>query len=158
MPGGLIRWAILTEGAALDAHPICVSLVVLLFAAVPAFSADAADPDEAGAVIATFPDILFNRGSDSWLMKANGLGQRLLVTDGRGASASPNGLLIAFHREIVLDGDIFLMNADGSNLTNLTNHPDSDTGPVISPDGTKVLFNSFRDGNAEIYVMNMGAE
>ena len=55
--------------------------------------------------------------------------------------------------------DIFVMNADGSDLTQLTNHPTrtADRGPVWSPDGSKIAFYSFeRDGDVqnEIYVMN----
>ena len=49
------------------------------------------------------------------------------------------------------------MNADGSNLTNLTNNPagDSVQGDFAwSPDGTQILFHTDRDGNVEVYVMN----
>ena len=47
-----------------------------------------------------------------------------------------------------------MINADGTNLQNLTNHPAYDWGPAWSPDGTKIAFASDRDGNVEIYVMN----
>jgi len=46
------------------------------------------------------------------------------------------------------------MNADGTDPRNLTNHPRFDSGPAWSPDGTRIAFNSDRDGNPEIYVMN----
>ena len=46
------------------------------------------------------------------------------------------------------------MNIDGSNLTRLTQSDDNDSGPVWSPDGTKIAFSSLRDGNFEVYVMN----
>ncbi len=46
------------------------------------------------------------------------------------------------------------MNGDGSNQINLTNNPADDIGGYWSPDGTKILFTSKRDGNNEIYVMN----
>ena len=45
------------------------------------------------------------------------------------------------------------MNADGSNLTNLTNNAAHDIHPSWSPDGTKIAFVTIRDGNYEIYVM-----
>ena len=45
------------------------------------------------------------------------------------------------------------MNADGSNLTNLTNNSAADNRPSWSPDGTKIVFGTNRDGNDEIYVM-----
>jgi len=50
--------------------------------------------------------------------------------------------------------DIYLMNADGSGVMQLTNDPSNDTYPDWSPDGTRIAFTSFRDGNWEIYVMN----
>ena len=46
------------------------------------------------------------------------------------------------------------MNADGSEVTRLTNSPAFDQMPAWSPDGTKIAFMSSRDGNPEIYVMN----
>ena len=46
------------------------------------------------------------------------------------------------------------MNADGSSQTNLTNNAANDLEPAWSPDGTKIAFSSYRDGNWETYVMN----
>jgi TolB protein len=39
-------------------------------------------------------------------------------------------------------------------LTNLTNHLAEDSSPISSPDGTKIVFTSNRDGNTNIYSMN----
>ena len=50
--------------------------------------------------------------------------------------------------------DIYVMSADGSNLTRLTDHPERDHGPVWSPWGDRIAFVSERDGNRDIYVMN----
>ena len=52
------------------------------------------------------------------------------------------------------NSEIYIVNADGSNLVNLTNNPSTDRCPVWSPDGSKIAFNSNRDGNEAIYVMN----
>ena len=49
--------------------------------------------------------------------------------------------------------DIYLMNADGSGQTNLTNHIGDDLYPDWSPDGEWVVFASNRTGNYEIFVM-----
>lgn len=50
---------------------------------------------------------------------------------------------------------IYIMNADGSDIRRLTFHTDNDRSPRISPDGSRILFVSDRDGNSEIYVMNL---
>ena len=47
------------------------------------------------------------------------------------------------------------MNADGSGQTRLTTTMPIDASlPAWSPDGSKIAFTSFRDGEGEIYVMN----
>jgi len=50
--------------------------------------------------------------------------------------------------------EIYVMNADGSHVTRLTDNTAFDTDPSWSPDGTKIAFTSDRDDNVEIYVMN----
>ena len=50
--------------------------------------------------------------------------------------------------------EIYAMDPDGGNQTNLTNDPAFDENPAWSPDGTRIAFKSFRDGNYEIYVMD----
>ena len=65
------------------------------------------------------------------------------------ASSAVNGR-IAF----VSGGEIYVMNADGSGQTNLTNNTAWDSSPAWSPDGSKIAFVSSRDGNDEIYVVN----
>ncbi|MEW5718746.1 MAG: DPP IV N-terminal domain-containing protein [Chloroflexota bacterium] len=50
--------------------------------------------------------------------------------------------------------EIYVMNADGSNQTRLTNNPARDVYPLWSPDGTRIMFVSNRDGAFEIYVMH----
>lgn len=52
------------------------------------------------------------------------------------------------------DWDIYSVDRDGSNTTNLTNNYDKDWLPAVSPDRGKIAFVSDRDGNNEIYVMN----
>jgi Tol biopolymer transport system component len=53
------------------------------------------------------------------------------------------------------NAEIYVMNADGSDQTNLTKNPAADEYvPAWSPDGSKIAFSSNRDGDYEIYVMN----
>src|SRR5215216_908773 len=53
-------------------------------------------------------------------------------------------------------GEIYVMNADGTGQTNISNNPAFDYGPSWSPDGTKIIFASDRDAitNRDLYVMN----
>ena len=50
--------------------------------------------------------------------------------------------------------EIYVMNADGSGLTRLTNNSAHDYEPAWSPDGAKITFYSDRDGNYDIYVID----
>ena len=76
------------------------------------------------------------------------------------SSWSPDGGQIAFtsatlfNDDILANSDIFVMDADGANPINLTNHDALDETPDWSPDGKRIAFSSDRDGNWEIYVMN----
>jgi uncharacterized repeat protein (TIGR01451 family) len=76
-------------------------------------------------------------------------------------SWSPDGTTIAFERFADTGGgfggsDIYVMNADGSGQTRLTDGGASflNEAPDWSPDGTKIAFETTRDGRGEIYVMN----
>ena len=46
------------------------------------------------------------------------------------------------------------MNADGTNLVQLTDLPTVDMDPSWSPDGSKIVFTSERSGIYEIWMMN----
>jgi Tol biopolymer transport system component len=50
-------------------------------------------------------------------------------------------------------GDIYVMNTDGSGVTQLTNDPAEDREPAWSPDGSRIAFVSYRGGSADIWVM-----
>ena len=52
------------------------------------------------------------------------------------------------------DLDVWVANWDGSNLTNLTeDFAESDSHPDWSPEGTQIVFDSWRSGKAEIYIL-----
>jgi len=104
-----------------------------------------------------------------YVMNADGSGQTNLsnspTTDDAHPTWSPDGGKIAFSRAPRIpagpglttnaDFEIYVMNADGTGQTNVTNYPAApDDNPDWSPDGSKIAFESWRDGDWEIYVMN----
>ncbi|MBI2971512.1 MAG: PD40 domain-containing protein [Candidatus Aenigmarchaeota archaeon] len=65
-------------------------------------------------------------------------------------SFSPDGKRIIFSSE----GNIAIINSDGSHLRMLANTTD-DFDPVFSPDGTKILFSSFRGNSGQLWIMDV---
>ena len=112
--------------------------------------------------------ILFESERDGnqevYVMDADGGNQIRLTRDNAAdatASWSPDGSLIAFasNRDTGLpynpyNLDIYLMNADGSNVRRIVDDPEYDVAPQWSPDGRKILFMTGRNGNFDVYVMN----
>lgn len=50
--------------------------------------------------------------------------------------------------------DIFVANANGSDLKKITDNPEYDAEPVVSSDGKQIVFGSKRYGDFDIYIMN----
>ena len=61
---------------------------------------------------------------------------------------------IAFYSARDGNYEIYIMNVDGLEQVNLTNNPADDVGASFSPDGLKIVFDSNRDVNDEIYNVN----
>jgi Tol biopolymer transport system component len=95
-----------------------------------------------------------------WLMDGAGGNQHRLTTLGGDSTfpdISPDGRRIVFDGSATSteDHDIWVVNADGTGLTQLTNTPGKDDSyPVWSPDGSKVLFTSTRSGTPELWLMD----
>jgi Tol biopolymer transport system component len=91
---------------------------------------------------------------------------RVRVTAGATRVWSPDGKRIAFvSQRDNLFGEIYTMNADGTNVVRLTNTPGASDSPSWSKDGSQLVFSSNRDlfdpatGSVsivqfEVYVMN----
>ncbi|MCX6006195.1 MAG: tetratricopeptide repeat protein [Chloroflexi bacterium] len=99
-------------------------------------------------------------------MEADGSNSRLLKTTEQGfdpPSWSPDGKKIAFSSGAPLQGairtanaaggQIYIINADGTDTLIITDKPDN-AQPQWSPDGKKIVFMSTRDTNPQIYIMN----
>ncbi len=52
--------------------------------------------------------------------------------------------------------DIFRALADGSDVQQLTDTPGYDAEATVSPAADKIVFTSMRDGDLDIYTMNLG--
>ena len=105
-----------------------------------------------------FPAADPNRASFIYAMSAAGAERRALTrTHAQRDEApawSPDGSRVAFHSPRAGGlPEIYVIDADGANLTRLTFNEAADGFPAWSPDGARIAFASERDGNWEIYAM-----
>ena len=71
---------------------------------------------------------------------------------------SPDGRYIVYDSRLDENSpnrDIFLLATDGSREIPLIEHPANDTGPMWTPDGTKVVFASDRTGSTSAWVVRL---
>lgn len=73
------------------------------------------------------------------------------------ASWSPDGSHVAWTARIGIQQqqDIFLSDADGKNVTNLTDDPGEDYSIAWSPDGSTLAFTSERSSRADLYSLDI---
>ena len=64
---------------------------------------------------------------------------------------SPDGKRISFVSSRGGNFDLYVMNADGTNVTRLTDHPAADYDPIWMPDGQSMIFSSERDSRSDLY-------
>lgn len=107
-----------------------------------------------------------NKTKDLYLMDSNGANVRRL-TNNKVYCESPewtnDGKQIVYTMLVQRDstdqnfnGEIFIINADGSNQRRLTNRDGFDSGADISPDGKKISFYGKSElGNYDIFIMNL---
>ena len=100
-------------------------------------------------------------GRGVWVIDSNGTNETQLANFTASAGGrphfSPDGSKIVFNWSVTVGsssrGQIFLMNANGSNLTNITNAAIDDYDPAYSSDGTKIIFSS--DGPDAVSPFNL---
>ncbi|MBO0721215.1 MAG: PD40 domain-containing protein [Blastocatellia bacterium] len=97
-----------------------------------------------------------------WLLPSSDLGRSQKITDGIGQYNGVRGLTWTPDDRIVYvsrasgSHDIWLMNSDGKNNTQLTTvETSAEIYPSVSPDGRYLVFVSTRTGNSNIYRLDM---
>ena len=71
--------------------------------------------------------------------------------------ASGGRLAFSSNRDAAGGFDIYLLTLDPWGIARLTTNAADDESPALSPDGGKVAFVSYRDGDAEIYVLDFSS-
>ena len=112
-------------------------------------------PDGQNIVFAHFSDVwsLYSVGADGTEVTA--LEE---AGDGWQPSWSGSGDQIAFSSQRDGSWNIYVVDADGRNTRNLTNHEANDLWPTWSRDGHLVAFSSSRSGSDEIFVQPLVGE
>jgi Tol biopolymer transport system component len=64
---------------------------------------------------------------------------------------SPDGRRISFVSSRSGNFDLYVMNADGTGVTRVTDHPANDFDPIWMPDGQSMIFSSERDSRSDLY-------
>jgi Tol biopolymer transport system component len=112
-------------------------------------------PDATKLLYRRTPENPLVQNGDTWVLDIAGsaadptqpVTQPVLLRTGdeRYPSYSPDGTQIAFRGDLDLtepsgDEEIYVMNADGTNVRQLTSNADFDSAPSWSPDGKQILF------------------
>jgi Tol biopolymer transport system component len=97
---------------------------------------------------------VYSRGGDLYVGRRRLTHTRAYDVAGAGGW-SPDGRKIVFSRfPIGTFGDIYVLDVKSGKTRRLTSARGDDTDASWSPDGKHILFDSTRDGNREVYVMN----
>jgi Tol biopolymer transport system component len=125
-------------------------------------------PDGTRLLYRKTPDNPITQNADIWQIDVNPAAPNPRPVlertgDERYPSYSPDGTKIVFRGDQDLidhsgDEELYVMNADGTDIVQLTHNDVFDSAPAFSPDGTKIAFESARDSGdplaLDIYVMN----
>lgn len=88
--------------------------------------------------------------ADIWKINADGSGLVNLTPNSSAsdaqASITADGKKIVFRSDRSGKFNLYLMNGDGTNVRQLTDTPEKENFPAISPDGSQIAFSSQKDG------------
>jgi WD40 repeat protein len=92
--------------------------------------------------------------ADIYIRNSDGSGEVQITQNMRVSDLawSPDGTRIGFRS----DHEIYVININGSNLINVSNHPSLDSTPTWSPDSQHISFASGRNGSSELFIANLG--
>lgn len=100
--------------------------------------------------------------ADIWKFRPDGTGAQNLTGGEAGNNAfphfSPDCRWIVFRSGRGGNHEIYLMDADGSNVRRLTRDNATDTMPSFAPGGRQIAFTSNRGGDYEIYTLDLQAD
>jgi TolB protein len=92
--------------------------------------------------------------SGLWTVAIDG-SDRVMLGLGNGARWSPDGKRLVFSAPTnASDGDLFVMNADGTRRRRLLATPELEQAADWSPDGRRILFTRFDGGGADVMVID----
>jgi hypothetical protein len=150
----------LPGGERVETDPAAVPRRLVLLALLSALVAGAAQPARSAFAPYSNGHLLLSSGSrhDLSLLTLEPAGQTLLPLIPYGADIlghySPDGTRVAFSSNADGNPEVYVMNADGSGVKQLTDNSAIDWNPSWSPDGKRIAFTSNRDGDFDVYAMD----
>ncbi len=106
--------------------------------------------------------LAFNTLRQIWVMNADGSGAHVVVSGSSlvgTPSWSPDGSRLAFSDNRTGNGDIYLIDADGTHVVRLTSNSNTEEGsPSWSPDGSRIAFSDFEESTFLSRIYTIGVD
>jgi TolB protein len=103
--------------------------------------------------------VFTNNGNGIWVMRADGNNPHAITfKDDIDPTWSPDGSKIAFASSRRGDRQLFIMDADGSNVEQMTDSKNMGGRSTWSPDGTKIAFYRGPQGDRNIFIVDVASK